>query len=71
MLKQTKQSDTLCFLGLNKLNKQTDLKWQHNFFFICGGLCHLSTFKLYSVFWGLFLLYFILLFSCGKNITYV
>ena len=34
---------------MNKLNKQTDLKGEHNFtncftFFVLGGPCHLSTF---------------------------
>ena len=37
------------FLCLNILNKQTDLKGQHSnfilFYFICGGPCHLSSFK--------------------------
>ena len=36
------------FSYLYKLDKQTDLKWQHSFtlfYFVCGGPCHLSSFK--------------------------
>ena len=49
LVRRERSSLASFFFCLHKLNKQTDLKGQHNLYcfivFICGRLCHLTSFK--------------------------